>query len=182
MSWEAMSALASLASAVIVLVAALAAVLQLRHLRLANQLHSYLEFMGVMQSPELMEARRYLESLDFGDPEVLRAHTTPELDPRIVAIGVHFQSVARLLNRGVLDEDLFATYFDIAPRVWKNLQPVAGVMRERRGTPMWIDIEYLVYRGEKRNLLYKYLSRYPDEFVRQAKLGRYITGSSRSPE
>jgi hypothetical protein len=47
---------------------------------------------------------------------------------------------------------------------------------------MWIDIEYLVYRGEKRRLLHKYLSRYPDEFVKQAKLERYISGMGRRYE
>jgi hypothetical protein len=121
MSWEALSAIASLASAVIVLVAAVAAVLQLRHLRLANQLESYLEVMTAQQSPEFIEARRFLQSQDFTDPVVLRAATFPELDNRIVAIGAHFQFVSRLLNLGVLDEELFASYYDIAPRVWNDL-------------------------------------------------------------
>ncbi len=146
MSWEALSALASLASAVIVLVAALAAVLQLRHLRLANQLHSYLELSRVTQSREMIEARRYLQGQDFGDPETLRAATTPELDRRISTIAIHYQEVARLLNRGVLDQELFGAYFDMTPRVWKQLQPVAAVIRERAGSPIWIDIEYLVSR------------------------------------
>jgi uncharacterized protein (DUF488 family) len=182
MSWEALSALASLASAVIVLVAALAAVLQLRHLRLANQLHSYLELSRVTQSREMIEARRYLQSQDFGDPEALRAATTPELDHRISTIAIHYQEVARLLNRGVLDQELFGAYFDMTPRVWKQLEPVAAVIRERAGSPLWIDIEYLVYRGEKRRLLQRYLNHYPDEFVRQAKLERFIPGVRRRDE
>jgi hypothetical protein len=68
MLWEALSAGASLASAVIVLVAAIAAMLQLRHLRLANQLECYLNVTTVMQSPEVIEARRFLESQVFTDP------------------------------------------------------------------------------------------------------------------
>jgi hypothetical protein len=177
MSWEALTALASLVNATIVVVAAFAAVLQLRHLRLANQLQSYLQFTQAMQAPEFIEARRFLQTHDFADPETLAAATTPELDRRLSTIGVHYQSVARLMNRGVLDEELFAHYFDMMPRVWRDLQPVAAVIRERLGVPTWIDIEYLVYRAEKRNLLHKYLNRYPDDFVRQAKLGKLIAAA-----
>jgi hypothetical protein len=165
MFWEEVSALASAASAIIVSVAAIAAILQLRHLRLANQLQCYLEVMTGLQSPELTEARRFLQSVDFSDPEALRAATVPELDPRLVALGVHYQLVSRLLNRGVLDDELFMSHYDTAPRIWKQLQPVATVMRERTNSPLWIDVEYLVYRNEKKGLLRKYLRKYPTDFT-----------------
>lgn len=174
MSWEAISALASLASAAVVFVAAIAAVIQLRHVRLANQLQSYTQFLSALQSPELTDARRFLQHLDVTDATVVTAVTTPELDPRITAVGVHFQSVARLLNQGVLDERLFAPYFDTTPRVWRSLQPIAAVIRERVGAPMWIDIEYLVYRAEKGRLLHKHLSRYPAAFRKDRNLDRFI--------
>lgn len=180
MSWEALTALASLVNVIIVVVAALAAVLQIRHLRLANQLQSYLQFTQAMQAPEFVEARRFLQTHDFTDPETLQAATTPELDRRLSAIGIHYQSVARLMNRGVLDEELFAHYFDLTPRVWRDLQPVAAVIRERLGVPTWIDIEYLAYRAEKRSLLHKYLRRYPADFVRQAKLEKLIAAAKRN--
>jgi hypothetical protein len=176
MSWEALSAIASLTSAVIFLVAAGAAVMQLRHLRLANQLQSYLEIMSAMQSPELIESRRFIHSQDFTDPEILRAATVPEVDRRILAIGVHYQEVARLLNLGVLEEELFGAYFDMAPRVWKALRPIAEVIRERTSSPIWIDIEYLVYRGQKKSLLQKFLNRYPADFMQHANLERYVPG------
>jgi hypothetical protein len=35
----------------------------------------------------------------------------------LLAIGTHYQKVARLLNHGVLDEELFGGYHDTAPRV-----------------------------------------------------------------
>jgi hypothetical protein len=174
MSWEAISAVASLASAAIVFVAAIAALIQLRHVRLANQLQSYTQFMAALQSPELTEARRYVQSLDVSDPAVIAAATTPEVDRRITAVGVHFQSVSRLLNQGVLDERLFAPYFDTTPRVWRTLEPIAAVIRERVGSPMWVDIEYLVYRAEKGRLLHKHLSAYPRAFLKAKNLDRFI--------
>ncbi|HEX3631592.1 MAG TPA: hypothetical protein VHZ01_03705 [Casimicrobiaceae bacterium] len=170
MSWEALGALASFASAIIVLVAAIAAVRQLRHMRLANQLHSYHEIMAWMQSAESLEARRFLNSLDLSDPATLLAVTTPVVDQRLAALGAHYQNVARLLNLGVLDEVLFALYYDMTPRIWPQLQPVAAVMRERTGSPIWIDIEYLVYRGHKKQIVQRVLRRYPADFARNAKL------------
>jgi hypothetical protein len=174
--WEELSALATVASAIVVAIAAIAAVLQLRHLRLANQLQCYLEVMEGLQSPEISEARRFLQSLDFSDPETLRATTVPELDPRIVALGVHYQLVSRLLNRGVLDEELFLAYHDTVSRVWRQLQPVAAVMRARTNSALWIDVEYLAYRSEKKGLLQKFLSRYPTDFARQTTLAHIIAG------
>jgi hypothetical protein len=175
MSWEGLGALASLASAVIVLVAAIAAVRQLRHMRLANQLKSYHEVMAWMQSAEATEARRFLNSLDLSDPATLHAITTPAVDQRLVVLGAHFQSVARLLNLGILDDVLFGAYYDMAPRAWQRLQPVAAVMRERAGTPMWIDLEYLVYRANKKRILPKLLQRYPADFVSYARLADAIS-------
>lgn len=135
--------------------------------------------MNEAQAPELIEARRYLRSQDFTDPETLKAATTPQVDPRITAIGIHFQSVARLINRWALDEELFAAYFDMTPTVWKSLQRVAAVIRERTSVPTWIDVEYLAYRVEKTNLLHKFLKRFPDDFVNHAGIGKYIAAADR---
>src|SRR6202035_5148465 len=118
MSWEAVTALAAVANATIVMVAAVAAVLQIRHLRLGNQLQSYLQISNETQTAEMLEARRYLRSLDLANPETLNAATTPQVDSRVITVGNHFQSVARLLNRGALDEEIFASYFDVIPTVW----------------------------------------------------------------
>jgi hypothetical protein len=173
MSWEALSALGSLASAVIVLVAAIAAVLQLRHLRLANQLQTYMQFATLLHSAEMSEASRFVSSQDFSDAQTLRAATTPVADPRIMMVGAHYQEVARLLNLGLLDEELFGAYFDMAPRLWKRLAPVAAVVRERSESPIWIDFEYLVYRGAQQRLLEKFFKRYPDEFANGTDVQKY---------
>jgi hypothetical protein len=146
MSWEAVGAIASLASAIIVLVAAIAAVRQLRHMRLANQLSSYFQVMAWGQSTEGIEARRFLTSLDLSDRATLLAVATPQVDHRLRAIGGHYQNVARLLNLGILDDSLFGSYYDMAPRVWKELQPVAALLREQTGSAIWIDFEYLAHR------------------------------------
>lgn len=180
MSWEALTAISSTASVVVVIVAALAAVRQLRHMRLANQLHAYLEIARFSTSEEWVEGRRFLGSLDLGDPAQLSAVTSPDIDRRILPLAVHYQHVARLLNLGLLDDGLFAAYYDMAPRVWNDLQPIAGVMRERTGAPIWVDVEYLAYRERKERILHKILRRFPADFVRHANLGDLIEAAGRS--
>lgn len=170
MNWAALSAFASLASTIIVLGAAITALRQLRHMRLANQMSAYYEIMSWQQSAEALEGRRFLDALDLSDPATFREVTTPELDRRIMAIGVHYQNVCRLLNLGVLDDVLFASYFVMAPRDWKRLQPVVAVLRERMNPAIWIDFEYFVHRSRNARTGRKVLQHYPDAFVRSANL------------
>jgi hypothetical protein len=175
-SWEALTALASVASALIVLVASIAAVLQLRHLRLANQLEAYLDIMTSFQSPEMTAARHFLATCDMTDPTTVESLTSPVVEPRVLTVGTHFQTVARLLNLGVLDEELFAGYHDTAPRIWTKLKPVADVLRRRASSPIWIDFEYLVYRSKRDHLVKRFLARYPADFVKDAQVGAYLDG------
>jgi hypothetical protein len=177
MSWEAVSAIASIASAFIVLIAAIAAVRQLRHMRLANQLSSYFQVMAWIQSAEGIEAGRFLRSLDLSDRATLLTATTPKVDHRLSSIGAHYQNVARLLNLGVLDDSLFGSYYDMVPRVWKQLQPIAAVMREQTRAAIWIDFEYLVYRESKQRILGKLFRRYPVDFVNPQASGDAIAAA-----
>jgi hypothetical protein len=178
MSWEAVSAIASIASAFIVLIAAIAAVRQLRHMRLGNQLSSYFQVMAWIQSAEGIEARRFLASLDLSDRAALLAVTTPMVDHRLSSIGSHYQNIARLLNLGVLDDSLFGSYYDMVPRVWKQLQPIAALIREQTGAAIWIDFEYLAYRESKQRILAKLFRRYPVDFVNAAGLGDAIAAAA----
>ena len=179
MTWEAASALASIVSAAVVLGAAIAAFIQLRHLRLANQLQCYLEVTNALQSPELVAARKYVEETNFHDPKTLHAAISPEIDPRIVMVGVHFQQIARLINMNILDEAMFIGYISISPRIWAALQPVAQALREREGMPRWLDLEYLVYRTRRDRLMIKQLKAYPNDFLETANLQRYFEQNQR---
>lgn len=150
--------------------------LQLRHLRLANQLQAYLDIMTSFQSPEMSAARHFLATCDMTDPTTVASLTSPVVEPRVLAVGAHYQTVARLLNRGVLDEELFGAYHDTAPRIWTSLKPIADVMRQRWSSPIWIDFEYLVYRSKRDRLVKGFLARYPADFVKEAQVGAYLDG------
>jgi hypothetical protein len=146
MSWDAISAIGSLLAAVVLLVAAIAAIVQLKHLRLANQMGSYLELMRQLSTPEMVAAREYVESCNFDDPEAVRKAFAGGLDNRILIVGGFFQIACRLINFGILDRELFAPIVMVVPSIWRVLRPIAYEMRARtRGNPRWADIEYLLY-------------------------------------
>lgn len=177
MAWEAITALGSIAGALILLIGAIAAVVQLKHLRVANQLECYLQLMHQMYSAEMMSARRYIEATDFTDPEILKEATTPDLDDRVRLVGIHFQTVARLINLGVLQEELFSAHIVTAGGLWNAIRPAVEVMRKRSKTPMFIDFQYLVYRFPQRETIYRFMqrARYPKEFVEMAGLSEFYT-------
>lgn len=148
MTWEIVSAIGSLLAGVVLLVASIAAVLQLRHLRLSNQMTAYFHIMERIHSPEFLEARQSLESLDLRDPGTLDdiIDNNSAENQHVRMVGNLFQSAARLMNFGVLDEDLFGPIAALAASTWKLLKPWAYEYRRRHSMPLWADIEYLTFR------------------------------------
>lgn len=145
MGWDQISALATLGGTLVVLGGTVAAVVQLKHLRLTYQIESYLEMARLINSREMVEAREYLETQDFRDPKTLEAALNGSLDPRIAMYGGFFQAMARLLNKGVIDRDLFAPFVMVAPHAWLRLKPLAYAWRQRhRGNPRWLDVEVMI--------------------------------------
>lgn len=146
------------------LVASIAALLQLKHLRLSNQLTAYLHVMEKLWSPEMVAARVWLESQDFSDLSVLDAAYN---DPRVRMVGSFFQGVGRLFNCGVLDEGLFGPpLLANFPLVWKSLKPIAVRHRALLKMPVYSDVEYVVYRYAK-GLSTMSLKPYAADFARQ---------------
>ncbi len=148
MTWEIVSAIGSLLAGVVLLVASIAAVLQLRHLRLSNQMTAYFHIMEGIYSPEFLEARQSLESLDPRNPATLDAMIAKDSaeNQHVRIVGNFFQSTARLMNFGVLDEDLFNPIAALAASTWRLLRPFAYEYRKRHDMPLWADIEYLAFR------------------------------------
>jgi len=168
LGWDELTAIGSIAAAIVILIGSAAAVVQLKHLRLSNQLESYLDLMRQLNSPEMIEAREYTESCDFEDPEVLRKAFADGLDRRLILTGGFYQVVARLINYGALDRDLFAPIIMTAPRVWRALAPVVYEMRRRTPeNPRWADLEYLVFSQRNVPITAK---RYSAEFRRRTGL------------
>jgi hypothetical protein len=148
MRWEEISALSALAGTLVVLVGSVAAIVQLKHLRLTYQIESYIDLMGRLNTPEMVAAREYFDTCDFRDPVLLEKALNDGLDHRLLMYGGFFQQVARLINLGIADRELFAPIVMLSPLVWKKLGPLAYGWRERHpSNPRWADLEYLVFEG-----------------------------------
>jgi hypothetical protein len=154
MGWNEMSALAALAGTLVVLAGSIAAIVQLKHLRLTYQIQSYIELMGRLNSAEMVAARVYLESCDFHDPTLLQKALDEGIDHRLLMYGGFYQLVARLINQGIADRELFAPIVMTSPQVWKKLGPLAYAWRERHpSNPRWADIEYLIFNAVNKSPL-----------------------------
>ena len=148
MGWDEIGALAALAGTLVVLIGSIAAIVQLKHLRLTYQIESYIELMSQLNSPEMVAASEYVKTCDFHDPAVLEKTLREGVDQRVLRWGGFYQNVARLINLGIADPDLFAPVVTIAPPVWKRLRPLVYAWRERHpSNPRWADIEYLVFNA-----------------------------------
>ncbi len=166
MAWDQISALATVCGTLVVLAGTVAAVIQLKHLRLTYQIESYLEMARLINSREMVEAREYLETKNFRDPETLEAAMNGSLDPRIAMYGGFFQAMARLLNKGVIDRDLFAPFVMVAPHAWLRLKPLAYAWRQRHpGNPRWLDVELMILEALRKGPLNP--RDYPPPFRRQ---------------
>jgi hypothetical protein len=173
MGWEEISALAALAGTLVVLIGSVAAIVQLKHLRLTYQIESYIELMGRLNSPELVAAREYLETCDFHDPAQLEKALSEGIDHRVLMYGGFYQSVARLINHGIADRDLFAPITMTAPQAWKKLGPLAYAWRERHpSNPRWADFEYLVFAVANKAPFYA--RRYSAAFRSRIQLDRAL--------
>ena len=151
MRWDEISALAAIAGALVVLVGAVAAIVQLKHLRLTYQIGTYVDLMGRLNSPEMVAAREYVETCDFRDAALLEKTLREGLDHRVLMYGGFYQAVARLINHGIADRDLFAPIITTSPGVWKKLGPLARAWRQHHpSNPRWADFEYMIFDGLKR--------------------------------
>jgi len=145
MSWEALTAVGTLGSALVVAVAAGAAVLQIRHLRAANQLEAILKIYDTFNSNEMVVARRFcLNELPRAlAPESSYAAPPQDIDPRVLLVGNFFNEIGALVVDGFLDERLVWPLVPTAGRLWLVLSRLAHEWRRQRPDPVWADFEYI---------------------------------------
>lgn len=166
MSWDAITALGTLLSAVVVAVAALAALVQIRHLRAANQLEAILGIYETFNSNEMVMARRFcLNDL----PDLLKdgrwraAGEPSRIDPRITFVGNFFNEIGALVVDGFIDERLVRPLVPPAGQVWAVISPIALELRKIRTDPVWADFEYIAALAE-RTTRDTYVARFPAWF------------------
>jgi hypothetical protein len=152
MNWEALTALGTLLSTLVVAVAAMAAVVQIRHLRAANQLEAILRIYDVFNSAEMMASRQYwfneLPNLLKDDDFRARVLGSRQVDPRLTLVGNFYNEIGALVVDGFLDERLVWPLVPIAGRLWQTAGPIAQEWRRQQPDPVWADFEYIAALDE----------------------------------
>ncbi len=164
MTWEQITAMASIASAIILAVGAFAAIVQLRHARLANQLEGYLSLFAAFASPEMVEARQFVTSLEVRSVEAASKEIEQGLDPRISRMGNYLQEVGSLIRARVLERHLFVPIIGNCQDIWPKLAPYATVLRRSSGAPIWADVQYLAFVITKEDLNQSFKRAFPRAF------------------
>jgi len=148
-SWEAISAVASLITAAVIAATAITAIVQIRHLRTANQLSAALSLYSEMDEPDLRKARTFVQTgLEerMQDPVFREELLSGKFDRDVhleIKLGNYWEKFGLLMRTGLLDKKLFLDWGTGAClRAWQSLREVTRALRV--GTPeTWRDFEYL---------------------------------------
>jgi hypothetical protein len=150
MTPEELSALGSIGTFVVIAVTAVAALIQLRHIRSANQIAAVLEYIKLWESDTIQRANIFVfDKLDekLRDPRYRR-----ELFERDVDRGAHpelvvadwCEQVGSYIKFGLVSPtqflDLAGGYLE---RMWPPLREVVAIRRVTGGPGMYENFEYL---------------------------------------
>lgn len=169
MGWDAVGALSALASTIVVAVAAFAAILQIRHLRAANQLTAILRLYERFDTPEMVEARRFVSDdlpPQLADRATLWAIARGSLDPRVTLLTSFYSEIGSLVVDGFVDERFVNRLGPPIIRAWAVLEPLAYAIRRDRPEPVWAGFEFIAAQQEAYTRAMR-LGRYPRWFQKQ---------------
>ena len=167
------TALSTLCTVVVIGATAFAALVQLRHLRAANQLDALLSLERDFRATELQEALRYvqeelpknLEDPVYRDELARLGYIDPQKHPELTLCN-WFNAMGALLKYQLVSESTFMDLFGrLIAYYWKVLAPAVAVMRRNRGDSQYHDFEYLAIRA--------------NEWLRAHPHGHFPAGSQR---
>lgn len=166
MSLELINTAAGLTTVTIVAATALAALIQLRHLRAANQIHALLAVGEKLDSREFTDAITTVNSgleTALADPEfrdyeiaIRRRLPPPKVDERCarmhhacILVGNTFELMGTLVKNGVVDQTILVDqYCGVTLGAWKRLASYTALGREAGDPNGWEYFEYLAVLSE----------------------------------
>jgi hypothetical protein len=148
-SAETISAFAAVGTFFVISASAIAAVVQLRHLRMSNQISTMLEYERLLLDEGFLEKRTELVERvgDWaGDREVLeRIATGAGREYRVVSsVANVFENMGSMVRYGMLDREVsLSLWAHLAFSTWETLAPLTAMIRERiRNDAIWENFEY----------------------------------------
>jgi hypothetical protein len=149
MSWEAVTALASLGTFLVIGATAIAALVQLHHLRAANQLNALLTVLQFPYQPIQREARKFIT--DELSERLRDAQFRRELEEGSVDRAIHkelivcdyYERIGSVIKNGLLAAELYLD--QSSPELtWRRLEPAISIARRKRGCTVYENFEYLI--------------------------------------
>jgi hypothetical protein len=163
MSFELINAVAGVATVVVVSATAIAAMIQLRHLRVSNQINAMLQIGGSFEAAAYADAYllvgreldQVMSNPSFRAYEIAHARDLPlpnidqaqlEVRRAVILIGNMYDEMGMLVRYRIIDEKLFVyQYSSHVIEQWNRLSPYIAFVREASGrNTTWEMFEYLV--------------------------------------
>jgi hypothetical protein len=148
-SAETISAFAAVGTFFVIAASAIAAIVQLRHLRMSNQISTMLEYERLLLDECFLEKRTELVERvgDWvGDREILeRIVTRAGREYRVVSsVANVFENMGSMVRYGMLDREVsLSLWAHLAFSTWETLAPLTATIRARIGTDaIWENFEY----------------------------------------
>lgn len=175
MSLELVSTIAAVGTFLVIAATAVAALVQLRHMRISNQINALTEYRQTILSPEFFAARRFLqERLPelAKEPSFLQRLAKPVLDDElqrpINLVGNFFENIGAFVKYGIVDRRIACDLWSgVVVQTWKALLPVTLVRRNHLSAALWENFEYLAVISQ--------------DFMEQHPHGTYPPGTRRFP-
>jgi Domain of unknown function (DUF4760) len=163
MQLEVVNTAASLATVAIISATAVAAIIQLRHLRVSNQISAMLEIGNRFEAPAYVDAylllsRKFESTFDdpaFREYEIAHARDLPlpgispehlEVRRAVILVGNMYDEMGLLVKSDIIDRRLFV--YQYAPHIveqWHRLEHYIAFLRAAAGSDTtWEMFEYLV--------------------------------------
>ena len=157
MSLESLNTAALIGTFVVIAATAVAAIVQLRHMRAANQLGAVLSLERDFRNHELQEAFRFVQRelpYKLRDAEYRRElETIGFIDDRAhleIKACNWFNEIGTLVKNELVTENAFMDLFSrLVVSYWERLEPAIAVMRRKRGESQYHDFEYLAIRARQ---------------------------------
>lgn len=147
MNWESLTAISSAVTAVVIGASAVIAIVQIRHLRKAAQLESFLQLMSEATGPQMASWAAYVETTlperlkdETYRSELAEGHIDFEHHKEL-ALGAYWEKVGTLVHFGLIEPEVFVDFAGyICPYHWRLLGDVV-VLRRRRNPRIWERFE-----------------------------------------
>ncbi len=149
MPYEVINTVAAVGTFLVIAATAIAAAIQLRHMRVNNQLEGLLSVLARVEDPNfnkwMTDAATQLPVM-LADPAYRRSIMDDTYDRNVswLFLGNSYDWVGSLVKNRLIPEQAFMDVYSYrVVRAWENLKDVLAILRRTRGPGIWENFEFL---------------------------------------